>query len=219
MARMGLGKATAYRYLGALTDAGILTSDSGGRYVLGPRIIEMDRLIRTGDRLLRSGSDVMKTLREAVNGSQLLCRFYGDRVLSIHEERTDNDIHSPYERGLPFPLFRGAPSRIILAHLPAYQAKNLFLSHTEEVRAAGLGDNWAAFNDRMKQIRRDGYYIGSEIDPALVGVAAPIFAEDGKVVGCLCLVHVKAKTTPEEIARLVELAKSGAARISADLAA
>ena len=45
-------KATAYRYLGFLCDAGLLSPTSGGTYVLGPRIIELDRLMRISDPLL-----------------------------------------------------------------------------------------------------------------------------------------------------------------------
>ena len=38
--------ATAYRYLKSLTESGLLAPTAGGAYVLGSRIIELDRHLR-----------------------------------------------------------------------------------------------------------------------------------------------------------------------------
>lgn len=214
---LGLARATVYRYARELHNAGFLVPAAGGGYVLGPRFIEFDRQIRLADPLLRVGEQIMKELSADVAGTQLLCAFYGDRVLTVHEERTDETLTTSFQRGLPFALFKGAPSRIILAHLPSYQLKNIFLAHSETIASVGLGNNWAEFRDRMKDIRKTGYYVGSEIDKRLVGVAAPIFRSPGMVTGCLCLVRLKERTTARDIAFLAKLAMQGAEWISAGM--
>jgi DNA-binding IclR family transcriptional regulator len=43
---LSLGRATIYRYVKALCDAGFLVPVAGAGYVLGPRFIEFDRSIR-----------------------------------------------------------------------------------------------------------------------------------------------------------------------------
>jgi DNA-binding IclR family transcriptional regulator len=118
--RLVLGRATVYRYVRALCDAGFLVPVSGAGYVLGPRFIEFDRSIRLADPLLQIVPPVMADLREAVNGAQLLCAFYGLRVLCVLQDKTDPNITMSMERGRPFSLFQGSPSRVILAHLPTY---------------------------------------------------------------------------------------------------
>jgi DNA-binding IclR family transcriptional regulator len=217
--RLVLGRATIYRYVRALCDAGFLVPVSGAGYVLGPRFIEFDRSIRLADPLLHIVPPVMAELRDAVNGAQLLCAFYGLRVLTVLQDKTDPAITMSMERGRPFSLFQGSPSRVILAHLPTYQLRNLALNHQKEIAAAGLGENWTEFRDAMRAIRRTGYLVASDIDKALVGISAPIFHAPGAVAASLCLVRLRENVSPEDAAHLGRLAVHACERISSELQA
>jgi DNA-binding IclR family transcriptional regulator len=217
--RLLLGRATVYRYIRALCDAGFLVPVSGAGYVLGPRFIEFDRSIRLADPLLHIVPPVMAELRDVVNGGQLLCAFYGLRVLTVLQDKTDPAITMSMERGRPFPLFQGSPSRVILAHLPTYQLRNLALNHQKEIAAAGLGENWTEFRDGLRAIRRTGYLVASDIDKALVGISAPIFHAPGAVAACLCLVRRKEHVTQDDATFLGRLAVTACQRISEELQA
>ena len=217
--RLGVGRATVYRYVRALCDAGFLVPVAGAGYVLGPRFIEFDRSIRLADPLLHIVPPVMAELRDVVNGGQLLCAFYGLRVLTVLQDKTDPNITMSMERGRPFPLFQGSPSRVILAHLPTYQLRNLALNHQAEIAAAGLGENWAEFRDGLRAIRRAGYLAASDIDKTLVGVSAPIFHAPGAVTASLCLVRTRDGLTAEHQAFLGGVAVEACQRISAALQA
>jgi DNA-binding IclR family transcriptional regulator len=215
--RLRLGRATIYRYVRALCDAGFLVPVSGAGYVLGPRFIEFDRSIRLADPLLQIVPPVMAELREAVNGAQLLCAFYGLRVLSVLQDKTDPAITMSMERGRPFPLFQGSPSRVILAHLPPYQLRNLALNHQTAIAAAGLGSNWVEFRDAMRAIRKTGYVVASDIDKALIGISAPIFHAPGAVAASLCLVRLRENVSDDDAAFLGHLAVAACRRISETL--
>jgi DNA-binding IclR family transcriptional regulator len=217
--RLALGRATAYRYVRALGDAGFLVPVSRAGYVLGPRFIEFDRSIRLADPLLQIVPPVMAELRQAVNGAQLLCAFYGLRVLSVLQDKTDPNITMSMERGRPFPLFQGSPSRVILAHLPTYQLRNLALNHQAAITAAGLGETWTEFRDAMRAIRKTGYLVASDIDKALVGISAPIFHAPGAVTASLCLVRRRENVAEADAATLGRLAVEACQRISAELQA
>ena len=217
MEQLGLARATVYRYVRALCDSGFLAAVSGAGYVLGPRFIEFDRSIRLADPLLQIVPPVMAELRDVVNGGQLLCAFYGLRVLSVLQDKTDPNITMSMERGRPFSLFTGSPSRVILAHLPTYQLRNLALNHQKEIAAAGLGENWQEFRDNMRAIRRTGFVAASDIDKALIGISAPIFQAPGAVSASLCLVRTRENTPPDQVAFLGDLAMKAAQRISREL--
>ncbi|MFO1023654.1 MAG: IclR family transcriptional regulator C-terminal domain-containing protein [Acetobacteraceae bacterium] len=217
--RLQLGRATIYRYLRALCDAGFLVPVAGAGYVLGPRFIEFDRSIRMADPLQHIVPPFMAELRPVVNGAQLLCAFYGLRVLTVLQDNTDPAITMSMERGRPFPLFRGSPSRVILAHLPTYQLRNLVLNHQAEITAAGLGRNWAEFRDGMRAVRKNGYLAASDIDKALVGISAPIFHAPGSVAASLCLVRRRENVTPDDEIFLGRLAIEACRRISEELQA
>jgi len=217
MDRLQLARATIYRYLRALCDGGFLVPVSGAGYVLGPRFIEFDRSIRMADPLLRIVPRFMEELRPIVNGAQLLCAFYGQRVLTVLQDRSDPTITMSMERGRPFSLFKGSPSRVILAHLPTYQLRNLALNHQAEIASAGLGANWTAFRNNIRSIRKRGYVAASDIDQALVGISAPIFHAPGSVTASLCLVRRKENMTADDEASLGRLAVEACRDISAEL--
>ncbi len=217
--RLLLGRATVYRYVRALCDAGFLVPVAGAGYVLGPRFIEFDRSIRLADPLLHIVPPVMAELRDVVNGGQLLCAFYGLRVLTVLQDKTDPNITMSMERGRPFSLFRGSPSRVILANLPTYQLRNLALNHSRDIAEAGLGQNWAEFREAMRVIRRNGYLVASDIDKALVGISAPIFHAPGAVAASLCLVRMKENVSAEDAVFLGRLAVEACRRISDELQA
>lgn len=209
-----LTRATAYRYARELQSVGFIAPVAGGGYVLGPRFVEFDRQIRLGDPLLKVAPQIMERWRENAGGAQLLCTFYGDRVLTIHQDKTDDSLEMSMERGRPFPVFRGAPSRIILAHLPSHQLRNMFLAHSQTIEAEGLGKNWQEFRDGMKAIRKKGFYVGSEIDAQLTGVAAPIFSAPSAVIGCLCFVRARFATNDENVEMMARDVRLAAAEIS-----
>ncbi|MFM6991825.1 MAG: IclR family transcriptional regulator [Rhodoferax sp.] len=217
--KLGVARATMYRYLRALVETGFLMPDGGGAYSLGPRFIEMDRQIRLVDPLLQVGPPVMQSLRPGFTGDQLLCRYYGLRLLSIFEDRVDPQIkvNTTFDRGRPFPLFLGAPSRIILANLTQQQLQRLFLNHPHEIAEAGLGRNWAEFRDKMREVSQLGYAVASDIDKQLVGISAPIFLPSGEVTASLCLVKMRKDVDDSEIKVIAALAVKAASEITNQL--
>lgn len=203
----GLARATLYRYIKELAAAGLLAPVGNGGYGLGPRFVEVDRQIRLADPLLQVAPPLMASLREAVDGAQLLCRFYGERVLTIHRDYTDERLppKMSMERGRPFSLFLGAPSRAILAHLPAHQLQRLFLYHADEIAQIHLGKTWVEFRDNMRAVRKQGYAFASDIDKSLLGISAPIFSEPDVVIASICFVRLKAEVTQHDHEVLAEL--------------
>src|SRR6476469_7681013 len=60
IARLNFSRSMAYRYVKELTDAGLLATVGKGRFVLGPKIIELDRQIRVCDPLLAVAQGTMR---------------------------------------------------------------------------------------------------------------------------------------------------------------
>jgi DNA-binding IclR family transcriptional regulator len=211
--RLRTTRSTVYRYLKALVASGFLAQVGGG-YALGPRIIELDRQIRVADPLLRVAPAIMAAQRDAVAGTQLLCRYYGVRVLSIFEERSDPRIETSFDRGRPFSLFRGSASRAIMAWLPQAQLQRLFLHNADAIAAAGYGGTWPDFRDALRLIRKRGYAVLSDVDPAMIGVSAPIFAAPDIVTASLVLARLKSEVSERDIEALAALAIESTNRIS-----
>ena len=84
-ARLGYSRSMAYRYLKELCDAGLLVPQSGGQYGLGPRIIELERLVALTDPLYLAGRAVLKG-RSREDSAYLLQNLYEDKVLCIYRK-------------------------------------------------------------------------------------------------------------------------------------
>jgi DNA-binding IclR family transcriptional regulator len=186
VAMLGTSKATAYRYLATLCEAGLLASARGGVYMLGPRIIELDRAMRIGDPLLRAGSRVMHEVSDRHKINMLLASYYRDSIMCVDIAWPDPAIPSHFERGLPMSLFRGAMAKIILAHLSPYQLRTMALQHLEDIRAAGMGQNWSEFRAHMADLARQGFAVThAELFRDSVGLSAPIFDPEQKILGSI----------------------------------
>jgi len=215
---MGVSRATQYRYIKNLTNAGLLALARDNCYRLGPRFIVLDRQIRLADPLQQHGPRVMVKACQALGHAQLLCTYFGNQVLCVHQESVDPSIHSSMDRGRPFPLFRGSPSKAILAWLPEGQLRNLMLSQAHAIREAGLGSTWAEFRQWVKKVRAEGYYVGrGEIDQDLMGVAVPIVRGDGELAGSLTTILPLQDLSPKALAHCVKVTGEAALEIAARL--
>ena len=187
-AQLGYAPATAYRYVRELANVGLLVRLPGG-YALGPRIIELDLLIRETDPLLHRSQDLVRQLAAQTGLSVLLSELYEDTVISIHQEFGLDAQALNFGRGRPMPLFRSATSRVILAHLPSRRLKRVFEQMRQAPDTPALGDDWTAFSRAMATIRKLGWCLSrGELDPGKTGLAAPIFDDRQRVLGSLTLV-------------------------------
>lgn len=189
-AALGYTRSTVYRYVRELADADLLFQVEAGRYALGARIITWDRQLRVSDPLVRAARQLEPELPQW--GEQqvwLICRLFKDQVVCVHQAGGLVDAVS-YARGTPRPLFMGATSKVILAHLGTRQHSQLFLENPEAVRKSNLGQSWDEFRRSLHNIRRKGFVLTTaEVDDGVFGLAAPIFDGDGKVVGSISCVR------------------------------
>ena len=219
-AALNVSTTTAYRYLSALYEVGLITSASSGQYILGPAIIQFDRQIQLTDPVLCAARPVMNELVAYAPESSvmLLCRPFHNSVLCVHQVL----ISGPpplvsYERGRPMPMLRAATSKAILAYRPLRELKKLYASNHKEAKAAGLGGDWEAFRAALTRIRKEEYVIThGELDRGCIGIAAPILDEDKKSVASLSYVIPDA-TDERTVSRLTRLVIGGCRDIETEL--
>lgn len=182
----GASRSSAYRYIQSLVDVGLIAQIGSGSYGLGARILELDRLHRNSDHLLAAARPIMEHYSQRLGINMILSRYYGTRVVCSHTAWPNPNLTQIYERGRPLPLFYGAMAKVILANLGAYQLRSLMLRHVDDIRKAGLGDDWKEFRGAMMRLRKQGSCVThAEITPESVGVAAPLFDTDSHVIGSI----------------------------------
>lgn len=216
---LGYTRATAYRYVAELCDAGLLTRVDQGAYALGPRIIELDRQIQRCDPLLTAAERVMQELLRPDRGQVvLLCSLFREKVLCIRQVGRDKALAVSYTRGRPMPLFRGATAKAILAYLPERRLTRIYLEHQAEIRKAGLGSTRKEFFTSLKAIRRLGYSMThAEVDPGVLGLAVPVFGGERAVLGSLSVVFPEHRLPERQVIRFVSDLKLAADTIQTGL--
>jgi DNA-binding IclR family transcriptional regulator len=188
MEQLGYARPTLYRYLKMLCESGLLVSHPQARYTLGPKIVELDYLLRLSDPLILAARPVLESLASQFRGTALLVRWYGDRMLCVDSVSSVDEQLSSYPRGRPMPLGRGAIARTILAHLPKAQAKSIISAHLSEWTDLGLGDSIDQVLSELRRSRRCGYAVAfEEVTKGVVGTAAPVLSQARVPIGAICL--------------------------------
>jgi DNA-binding IclR family transcriptional regulator len=187
---MDVSVSSAYRDVQELSRAGFLDPVAGAGYVLGPAFIKYDHLIRSGDPLIGAAAPVMHELlaQTTPEGTAIICRRYRDCVMCVYEERgTQSRARSYYERGVEMPLFIGAASKVILAHLDERTLRRTYLENRTQIEEATGCADLKSFRAELRGIRGQGYSVTTaELGPGRVGFAAPLLM-DGALAGALSL--------------------------------
>ena len=218
---LDLPHSTIYRYVKALSDVGLMVAVSAGSYILGPSIIMLDRQMRLSDPLLNSAEHVKARLSKALPGPGvvLLCRLFRNSVMCVDSVEIGKiEFHVSYARGRGLPLYRGAASKVILAHVPLRNVRALFDNETIEFANAGLGADWKTVKASLRKIRQDAVAVThGELDRGAVGFASPVLGSDDQIIGSLGYVTRDGIASPESVKGICEAIKAGAEDIRRNL--
>ncbi|WP_329353163.1 IclR family transcriptional regulator [Streptomyces sp. NBC_01261] len=208
-------RSTGYRYIKTLHEAGLLDAVYSGQYTLGPRIIEMDLQMRLTDPLLLASHGVLEDLVDKIGHSALLCTAFRDSVLCVGECRAPQGPANRFSRGQRRPLFQGAISKVILAHLPHHRLKAIYPRQRTEIENAGLGDSWSSFRANLGKIKKDGYALTvGEFNPGVIGVAAPILTDQKTALGSVGVAWDEKQRRDVDVEHAVLAIKQAATTIS-----
>lgn len=217
---LGLTRTTCYRYTRELSHAGLLVSD-GGLFMLGPRIIELDRRIIHSDPLLNAGRSVVTGLADSLGAIGLLTTSYDDRIINIFEhEGSLERLPLSFGRGTTMPVFRSSTSKVILASMSRSRLKRLWKEHQHERDCQSIGKDWLSFWKALQTIKRQGYWTSTgELDKGMSGISAPILFGTGEVAGSMSLVFTLENFKAYETELLGSRLRAAASQVSRALAA
>jgi DNA-binding IclR family transcriptional regulator len=203
MQELGYSRPTLYRYLKTLREAGFLMPTRNAGFTLGPKVVEMDYLMRQSDALVFRGLPYLKEMAAEYACTALLVRWYGNRILCVASESSAKNPMSSYPRGRPMPLGRGAIARSIMAFLPRPRLIPLIEGNLSDLRSIGLGNTVEDVYKSLKRVRKIGFSVAfGEVTPGAVGIAAPIFDDSGHPIASLCLTIAGNLITGSQIDRI-----------------
>jgi DNA-binding IclR family transcriptional regulator len=216
---LGAPASTCYRYLKVLHTSGYLARVANGSYVLGPRLMELDRVSRESDPVYIAGSPVAQRLTYETGHSSLLCILFSDSIMCVQQAPGRDVPAGLFSRGQRRPLVAGASAKSILAHLPMHQLRILYARHAESIAEVGLGGDWEAFKAGLKQIRQLGYSLTvGDYNAGIISIGAPLFNREGEVLGSLALVASNTSISVDAFCAYAPLVIAAAKETSARIA-
>ncbi|WP_063005815.1 IclR family transcriptional regulator [Nocardia salmonicida] len=214
---LGVARSTGYRYLQSLTTNGFIEEAAGG-FRLGPRIFQLARLARAGLGLSEAALPVMRSLAAQVNETVLLTRRSGRSVVCLDLVEAQHAVRLSYERGQVLPINAGAAAEVLLAWAdPAEVTTVLEQAPLERFTPKTLTEP-EALRKRLSHIRKVGVAISQgELDPHILGVAAPIRNAEGSVCAAVSIAALAARVPRSQLRDVEHAVREAAVTISRQL--
>jgi DNA-binding IclR family transcriptional regulator len=193
-AAMNIAPSSAHRILLALSEAGFVRRDGRTqRYALGNEFLRLSHLAIAKAPLRQAGAEAMRRLVDSCDESALLGIYDDGRQEMIYAASVESKHSSQraIELNKWIPVRTGASGLAILAFLKEAEARSI-VQRLPVPGGAGRADP-GELETRLATVRRQGYaFTRCQWIAGAVGLAAPIFGSQGKVLGDVCL------TIPEQ---------------------
>lgn len=189
---LSLTRTTCYRYTRELSQAGLLVSH-GGWFMLGPRIIELDRRMRGSDPLINAGGPLVAALANSTGSTGLISASYSETTVNVFEHvASAKPLPMSFGRGTTMPMFRSSTSKVLLAAMSRGRLRRLWERHQSDPDCRAIGSEWRDFWRNLQEISRVGYSVSfGELNAELAGISSVITYSDGEAAGCLSLVFMR----------------------------
>lgn len=218
--RYGWTKSATHRALATLAAAGFVVNDAERRrYRLGPTALRLGLAAVARAELHRLALPHLRALRDRTGETATVTvlndddeRVYVDQVESGHPVRQIIEV------GTRSPLYLGASSKAMLAHLPEARQERVLATARGSLRADGIPLDVAALREELAVIRARGFAVSrGERVAGAASVAAPVFGHEADVVGSVSIAGVTVRQSVADLEALGPLVRETALTISREL--
>ncbi|OZI72670.1 IclR family transcriptional regulator [Bordetella genomosp. 2] len=218
-ARIGVARSTTHRLASSLVQERYLRVVAGVGYALGPKLIELGFQAREAFPLAALARPHLHGLAELTGDTIHLAVRDGDEVLYLEKIPGKKGLEMRSRVGHRMPLAATGVGKALLLDLDESDWRRLQrVGAPVSPRAAGAGQGWEAFRDRMRDYAAHGYaYDLEDNEPSIRCVAAPIRDAGGAIVAALSVSSTVPYLSLERMGELTPTVKQVAAAISAEL--
>jgi DNA-binding IclR family transcriptional regulator len=181
--RLSISKGAVHRLLVALRNKGLLVEDlRTRRYRLGVRVLELSGAL-LGRLDVRDRARVyLRRLRDLSGETTGLAVRAGSHRVYIEQEPSRQELRQTFDLGKPVPLYAGAASKAILAHLTEQDISQIVGENGLEAMTGTTIVDREALLAELQLIRRRGFALSNgERIPGARSIAAPVFGLGGEV--------------------------------------
>ena len=189
---LNISNSTAHRILSSLKDTQWLTwENKTKRYAIGNHLLKIAVSIVSELDIKKISLPYIQGLSRKLNESVYLTYRIGLERMFLEQIHGEHELLQFVEMGKSFPLWTGAPGKVIMAHLDAEEIEmviNQFKKANIRYLASGQPIKITMLRKELSEIRKKGIAFSS--GERIVGsfsVAAPIFDCNGKILGSVSI--------------------------------
>lgn len=216
-ARAELPKSTVQRLLQALEEAQMVVQDPVTlKYRLGPRTLTLGMAYRDQLDLRNTALPHMRRLRDATDETVGLSTAFGRERMFIEEVQSQSELRARTELGRPYPLWTGAPGRVLLSGMSAAEVEEVLPGDDPASGAPARED----LQRELDEVRRCGH--ARAFDETISGVSAiavPVRDATGGVQAALSVSGPTGRMQGSTMAEILPHALDAARAISRALGA
>lgn len=171
--KLAMNKTSVFRLLATFENRGYVEREEAtGRYRLGLSAYEMGQKLLSRMGLLSKARPLMQKLVRECDETIYLVVRRDQEVLFLDLADTTQQVKIISLAGQRYPLHNTAAGRLMLAYLPEGEDRRKWLDPAER-----------------SDIQQQGYCIDRDaLGEGITSIAAPLFAANGSLAGCLCCV-------------------------------
>jgi DNA-binding IclR family transcriptional regulator len=218
-ARLNLPRSTVHRLLAMLRANGFADSEASSSFEPGPELFRIAGRLGARMPYRKLAEPYLQALSAEFHETSILALLLREQLKMYYAAKGSpaDPMRYNIELGALEPLVWGATARVLLAHLSEQEIATA-LKRREPSPARQLEPDEAEVRDSLSQIRRDGYGIThAHRTLNTVGIAAPFFDGEGKVVGSLGFLIPEFRWTSAPQDAVVQALVDAAARMSRQL--
>lgn len=214
----GIDRSAVGRILAQLTDLEVLER-AGDRYIPGPRLFAIARVVLAIDDLPTAARSVLATLVERFNETCYVCVRHGDAAVFLYEAQSTQPLRYVVELGKPVPLHAGGAGRAILAGLGSERAKEILLSRAP---LPALTPHTITDVDRLLELAAEdavrGYSasFGERVEGG-VAIGAPFYDGSGECTGSVVFTGPASRVPADRVGEIGRAVAQAASVLTARL--
>ena len=196
---MNLPWATAHRTVKKLEKAEFLIfNPETSKYEIGPRLWHLGSCYLANNKMLKASITHLAQDRTLKDIDIQIVERIGDNSVVIHAEKRQVNEISMAQYGYPIPLHAGSKGLVLLAFESEKFIKNYLSRDLPPLTNHTLIDKNTILK-RLKEIKDSGFaQTKGDVQNFTGSIAAPIFGQNRKTLGCVCFVYLNKVSNDKE---------------------
>jgi IclR family KDG regulon transcriptional repressor len=214
-------KSTAYELARTLTDAGYLERmGKEGRLFLGRKLFELGMMYRSQIDLLKEGSQVVESLRDATGETVQFSVLENEMMLVLIKEEGSHPIRIISRVGSRVPINWAAAGRLLVSDLDDATLQGMLKRTIVQSPSGKAVMDVEKLIQQIRKFRRQGYAVEiNEANDHAGCVAAPVIDATGRCIAAISVVAPEQRLGKANREKLIEAVRGAADGLSHRLGA